>query len=419
MGRVMRAYVTALSLPGAAQFVTAGLIARAPVGMRVVGTILFVSAITESFAIAGAVTASLTIATAAAAPAIGRLASRYPQASIFFWTLPTHVLAMVALILLVVWEAPAWTYYAAAVIAGLSTVPVGSFVRTRWSRATVGTTFRPTAYALEGVLDEIIFITGPIAVTALAIGVHPAAGLMGALVLYIVGSIVLSALRRTEPRDAATGRVTIRTRSVTPGVAVLMGIYFLTGLYFGTLDVGIIAFAEEQQSPLSTGVLLGLLAAGSALTGLVYGSRTWPGTLQLHLVASMIMVALGSLLLPNAESVSAMALFIFIAGLGLGPVLIAGASLAGDLVANDSLTETLAWLSSAITLGMAAGAGAGGVLVDQFDGAMALASGAASAALALLATAIGYRSLNPRRDLVSTGPVGQATITPNWRDRGP
>ncbi|WAP50666.1 hypothetical protein OL239_11580 [Arthrobacter sp. ATA002] len=47
-------------------------------------------------------------------------------------------------------QAPAWTYFLSAAVAGLVTVPIGSLIRTRWSEATSGTDYRPSAYALEG-----------------------------------------------------------------------------------------------------------------------------------------------------------------------------------------------------------------------------------------------------------------------------
>ncbi len=84
---------------------------------------------------------------------------------------------------------------------------------------------------------------------------------------------------------------------------------------------------------------------------------------------------------------------VVIAGLGLAPVLISASSLVGDLVAERSLTESLAWLSSAITLGMAFGASGGGALVDQFNSTAALVLGTAGAILAALVTVIGLRAL--------------------------
>ncbi|MBP2217056.1 MFS transporter [Arthrobacter sp. CAN_C5] len=367
--------------------------------MRAVGTILLVAAFTGSFAVAGAVAATLTIATAVAAPAIGRLTGKHRQSTLIYWTLPVHALATVALVLLVSQQAPIWTFFPAAALAGLATVPIGSLVRTRWIGATADTGYRPTAYALESVLDELIYIVGPVVVTALAVGVNPAAGLLGALALYVLGSLVFSSLRRTEPPIQATSATTPRTRSIPAGMAVLMGVFLLAGLYLGTLDIGIIAFAEEQESPVSAGVLLGLLAAGSAVSGFVYGARRWPITLPIQLLIAVVALAVGSLPLLAAQSLTVMAVTVVIAGLGLAPVLISASSLVGDLVTERSLTESLAWLSSAITLGIALGASGGGALVSQFDSTAALVLGTAGAILAALVTVVGLRALGRTNQL--------------------
>lgn len=389
----MRAYASVLGLPGAAGFMTAGLVARIPIGMRAVGTILLVSASTGSFALAGAVAATVAVATAVAAPAIGGLSNRYRQSTLIFWTLPAHVAATVTLVLLVAQQAPTWALFAAAAIAGLTTVPIGSLIRTRWSRTTTGTGYRSTAYALEGILDEVIYITGPVLVTALAVGVNPTAGLLGALALYVLGSTIFALLRRTEPPIRPASAPTTRRGPLNAGVPVMMAVYLLAGFYLGTLDIGIIAFSEEQQSPASAGILLGLLAAGSAISGLAYGARSWPAALPTQLLAATVVVAAGSLPLLAAGSVPAMGVLITVAGLGLSPLLISANSLVGDIVAERSLTQGLAWLSSAIILGMALGAGAGGALVDRFDSTASFSLGAAGAVLTSLTAALGLRTL--------------------------
>jgi hypothetical protein len=62
-----------------------------------------------------------------------------------------------------------------------------------------GTPALDTAFAVESVLDEAVFVVGPVLVTALAIGVAPAAGLLGPLVFVVVGSLFLAVQKKTEP----------------------------------------------------------------------------------------------------------------------------------------------------------------------------------------------------------------------------
>ena len=55
--------------------------------------------------------------------------------------------------------------------------------------------------------DEIIFMVGPVVVAVLASGVYPAAGLAAAVLLCLVGTVLFTAPRRTEPppRSRAVG----------------------------------------------------------------------------------------------------------------------------------------------------------------------------------------------------------------------
>ena len=78
--------------------------------------------------------------------------------------------------------------------------PIGSCVRARWSYVLAGeATEIQTAYALESVIDEAIFIIGPTVATVLATTWRPWAGLAIALVSGVGGSLYLATQRSTQP----------------------------------------------------------------------------------------------------------------------------------------------------------------------------------------------------------------------------
>ena len=122
-------------------------------------------------------------------------------------------LIAILLILLVVSIQEGWpdlTAFAAAAAAGAAYPPIGSCVRARWSYVLVGeATEIQTAYALESVIDEAIFIIGPTVATVLATTWHAWAGLGLALVTGVGGSFYLATQRDTQPdpqpRDQETG----------------------------------------------------------------------------------------------------------------------------------------------------------------------------------------------------------------------
>ncbi len=65
-----------------------------------------------------------------------------------------------------------------------------------------------TAFALESVLDEVVFVVGPVLITTLASLWHPVAGLSVALAVGVVGTAAYAAaaLDPAARREGAGGR---------------------------------------------------------------------------------------------------------------------------------------------------------------------------------------------------------------------
>src|SRR3712207_9157281 len=79
---------------------------------------------------------------------------------------------------------------------------VGAAVRARWKHTLSGDGDRrslDTAFALEAVNDEVVFVLGPTLTTLLATAVHPAAGLVTGIAAALLGTWALVLQRRTEP----------------------------------------------------------------------------------------------------------------------------------------------------------------------------------------------------------------------------
>src|SRR5271165_6355440 len=72
-------YLGLLRTPGAAQFCLAGMVGRAPMAMFGLGTILLIAASTGRYGLAGTVAAAGSVAYAACAPQVARLADRFGQ----------------------------------------------------------------------------------------------------------------------------------------------------------------------------------------------------------------------------------------------------------------------------------------------------------------------------------------------------
>ena len=86
-----------------------------------------------------------------------------------------------------------------AALSGVTMPNIGAAVRARWSYAAADRRVLDTAFALEAVNDEVVFIVGPTVTALLSAAWHPWAGLATAAVFAAVGTALLVAQRSTEP----------------------------------------------------------------------------------------------------------------------------------------------------------------------------------------------------------------------------
>ena len=368
---MLKTYRSLLSIPHARAFVLAGFVARLSISMRALGSVLMVSVLTGSYGLAGAVAAAALLGEAVAAPRLGRLVDRYGQRRVLLISLAVHAAGTIALVLSAQLSAPNWMLLATAALSGAAALQVGSLVRARWSTLVGDSPALETAFALESTLDELIFVLGPVLVTALALGVAPGAGLLGALVLTTVGSLALALQRSTEPAPAGVRDRSKKPAIDIPGLRVLVATFVAAGAIFGTLDVAMVAFTGQVGSPTAAGMLLALIAAGSLVAGLAYGTRSWRWPLDKRFLASVVVLWAGTVPLVLAPSVALMAPAAVLAGVAIAPTLIAGFTLVQKMVPSRALTEGLNWTITALGAGAAVGAWTAGLIADSAGGRIA------------------------------------------------
>ena len=368
---MLKTYRSLLTVPEARAFVLAGFVARLSISMRALGCVLMVSGLTGSYGLAGAVAAAMLLGEAMAAPRLGRLVDRYGQRLVLLASLAVHSAGTLALVLSAQLSGPAWMLFATAALSGAAALPVGSLVRARWSALVGDSPDLNAAFALESTLDELVFVLGPILVSALALGVFPGAGLLGALLLTVTGSLALALQRRTEPAPAGARDRVVTPAIRLPGLRVLVATFAATGAVFGALDVAMVAFAGDAGSPGAAGILLALVAAGSLVAGLTYGARDWRWPLEKRFVTSLVALWAGMLLLVLAPTVALMVPAAALAGAAIAPTLIAGFVLVQRLVPPDALTEGLNWTITGLGVGAAVGAWMAGLIADAAGGSTA------------------------------------------------
>lgn len=358
-------YGRILGHPGTALFSATGLVARLPISMVGLGIIFLVEAQSGSYGLAGAVSAVTLLANAGFAILQARWTDRLGQSRVLPVAITVWGIALVGLMSSVEQEWPLAVTFILAAVTGAALPAVGSCVRARWAHALDDSDLRQTAFALEAVADETVFMTGPIIVTLLATAVHPVAGLGAALVAGVVGTYLLSGQHGTEPPPHPRV-VDRRARPRMPWATVvpLSVVCLALGTLFGAAEVTTVAFSDEQGAKAYAGVLLAVWAAGSLIAGAITGVLVWRRTVLQRLRRGAAAMAVAMLPLFLIESMWVMGAVLFVAGFAIAPTLIAAISLAEASVPPARLTEGLAFLQTGLVAGVAPGAAVAGIVVD-------------------------------------------------------
>src|SRR3982750_466199 len=243
--------------------VLAAFIGRLPLSMVGLGCVLLVASETGSYGLGGAVAAVGAVTTALAGPVIGRLADSHGQRRVLLPVLTVFVASGLSFLFAVRQDWPLWIGFVSAGVAGACIPPVSSMIRVRWTHLLRGSHRLPTALAMESVVDEFVFLVGPLLVTFLSHTGHATSGVVTAFALAAVGSLLFAAQRRTEPPPATHEHRNGPSAMRTNGLRVLFVVGAAVGAVLGCLEVSLVAFADEVGARSMSGVLIAALAVGS------------------------------------------------------------------------------------------------------------------------------------------------------------
>jgi predicted MFS family arabinose efflux permease len=277
------------------------------------------------------------------------------------------------------------------VIAGATFPSFGSFIRARWAFVTRSreNLLRP-AFALESILDELIFAIGPVLAVTLAFNIGFPAPIIFGGIFTLIGALVLASLRNSAPPPEPT-RVTLHRQKSAfryKGVLLLVAATTGIGILFGSFDVAVVAFTANNGSPELAGVTLSLWAFGSMIGGILFGSRHLHMPLPRQLLFTSLGMTVIALPIPFLSSNPMLILVAFLSGFAIAPTLISAFSLSERLVPPHLLTEGLTWTNSGLALGFAFGASLSGYLVDRFGTPWAFSLGVAGAAMTLVVSLV-------------------------------
>ncbi len=404
-------YRDLLSTPGGPTLSAAGFVARMPISMIGLGVVLLVEGQTGRYAVAGALSATFALVNALSAPLIARFVDRLGQSRVLIPSVTLHVVLLVTFVAVVSAEAPTWTYFVLAAASATFGPSIGSMVRARWGYLLGPSRRLQTAYSFESVIDELIFVVGPLLVTVLATQVSIQAGLLSAAALVSVGTAALVLHRRSEPPPApvhASGSGASALRS--GGMPLLFVIMAFVGGVFGSVEISAIAFADEHGNRSLAGPLLACYAGGSMVAGIGFGAIHWRAPLPRRMLIGAAVMSATVAVLPFIDRVGLLAPLLFLAGLGIAPTLISGTSLTERLVPPGKVTEGLTWSITGVVIGLSLGIYLAGRVVDASGASNAFFIAVGSGSSAVVVCALAYRHL---RDRAGPEPDDDAAALPS------
>jgi MFS family permease len=348
--------------------------------------------ITGSFARGGLVAGAYTLALGFSNPALARLVDRQGQTRVLRTGALVSASAITVFALLPT-GVPLGAMLATAAIAGAAQPPVGACMRALWPELTRSRDQRHAAYALEGVVMEVIYISGPVLIVGAIGSWSITAALLACAGTILVGDLAFSAQRisrRWRPQPHADRHFAGALRG--PGVRVLIAVFALCGLAVGAVEVAVPAFLEPLDASNLTGPLLGVWGLGSLIGGLVVARVGAPADPPRRLALLLAAWGVAHAALALATGAFTLALLLALAGAAIAPTIVCANGMLDGLAPPGTITEAFTWTTAGMTAGVAAGASVAGAIVDSASPSLAFAllgGGGVFAAVLVRAAAAG------------------------------
>ena len=368
-------YRDLLRTPGVGRIIAAQLTARLPNGMLSLAVLLHIEQVTGSYGAAGLVLAATSVGQAIAGPVTSRWMGLWGMRKVLTITL---VICAAAITTLALVEMVVPAYMALGMIAGLSTPPVQSAVRTIYPKMVNAKQLTPL-FSLDASLQEIIWIIAPVLITFVATQAGTVPGLLLVAAILVGGGawFILSpevGRVRIPPSRRSLGKVLAR-----PPVLLATVVGFLLIGACAAVEAGVVATFGHDG--LEAGLVLAVFSVGSLIGGLVSGRLAigrWAMARRLAIVTAglaLTMISLNFWWLGGS---------LFFAGIGIAPALAVLFAMTSASVKFSDTAEAFGWVGTGQLIGAAAGSAVAGFLIDGTGPTGAYVAAAAFAAAGLL-----------------------------------
>ncbi len=357
-------YRAVLARPGTLRLLGTALLGRLPQGMSSLAVLLLVRLATHSYAAAGAAVGAGALAGALGGPLLGRLIDRAGRRRVVGPAAALQSGCYVALALAARGHAAAPVLIVLAGAAGGLTPPIAPVVRTLLRDLYDERVVRETAYSLEAIAQEMIWIVGPLATTIVVTVASPS---VAVAVLGLVGlSGTLLFLRSPlldVPAGEADGAAARGSALVSVDLRRLLLPIALMGVALGATEVGIPSLALHDGSRPASGLLLALWSLGSMAGGVRYSATRWGAALGSRYVLLLVLNCVVTAPLLFAGTIAVAAVCSFVAGLAVAPTFSCLYSLVGHVVIAGSEHEAFGWTLSGLVGGVALGSAVAGAAI--------------------------------------------------------
>ncbi|MFF0723921.1 MFS transporter [Streptomyces sp. NPDC004134] len=363
-----------LLLPGALRAFIPALIGRSALAMCGLALLFAVEQSTGSYTQAGFATAVFGIANVIAAPWRARGVDRFGQRIVLNAMATAQAVGYAALALLSGAEgvAAGWFLVLSAVV-GLTTPPLGAAMRTIWASLTTTEGDRTKAFSVDAVCEELLFVGGPVVITAIIVATSPGTGLWVTAVAVTIGTVAMTSSASSGALRGTRGGAAREDRPLNqPGFARVLVVLLGVGGVLGVAEIAAPAVAAEHDAVTVAGWLLAAFAGGSALGGLVYGQMKFTSGLGPRLFALCLSMGFAAVLASQMDTLGLFAAGLAVVGLFVSPSLITGYLVADTIVPERSRTEGSTWINTSLNLGASLASAGAGIVIDRSGAWLAL-----------------------------------------------